>query len=636
VKGIIYSWPIKITAVILSLLMCIVSTASIMGTAVFMSMGLYSQQEWNYYATSLCENRTYYNARMVIYEYYLAYQMYEKEGAGDRSRQQELEWYEKKFSNENTNFRFRIEEEGGEAISTYQDDESYGFETEYMFEIYSEELGKDIQHTIHCYVVDPMTANDEYQTDMYWYGEGFRYRYTVLNLAIAASVFLIVLCIYLICAAGHKRGTEEIYAGGLHKLPFDFLTGLVILGGFCLMGLLETMNGYGDLLTDLIRACVGVTGIFALGLFYVMSLAVRCKNHYLWKGTIVYRCYRGIKEMIIRLYQNRSFLGKALLWILLAGASTFIIGVMCIDENSAGAFLFYILFACVVAASLAMAFQLRYKKIRQGIQKIALGDLNARVDTKGLYGELKEQAENLNSINEAVRAAVEKQLKSERMKTELITNVSHDIKTPLTSIVNYVDLLKKQEVQDETAKEYIEVLERQSIRLKKLIEDLIEASKASSGNIAVNMGRLDMTELLKQLLGEYSDRLKEHNLELVLTAPEYEMPVMADGQLLWRVFDNLLSNVQKYSQAGTRVYLDVKEEEGCAVITFRNISRYALNISGEELMERFVRGDSSRHTEGSGLGLSIAKSLTELMNGRFDILVDGDLFKVQVIFNKLV
>ena len=202
--------------------------------------------------------------------------------------------------------------------------------------------------------------------------------------------------------------------------------------------------------------------------------------------------------------------------------------------------------------------------------------------------------------------------------------------------MNYVDLLKKQQIQDPTAKEYIEVLERQAIRLKKLIEDLIEASKASTGNISVNLGVLDTTELLKQVSGEYIDRLAQHQLELVLTVPEKELPVLADGQLLWRVFDNLLSNAMKYSQPGTRVYLDLTEEKNQVLIVFRNISRYPLNISGEELMERFVRGDSSRHTEGSGLGLSIARSLTELMNGRFEIKVDGDLFKAQVTLTKTI
>lgn len=630
-KGFIYSWPIKISAVLLSLLMCIISTAGIFGSAVFMSMGFYNQQEWNYYETSLCENRTYYNARTAVYDYYLFYKDYLEDQTPEK--QNELAWYERIFSSENTNFRFTLEAEGAENISTYHG-EAYAFSREYMFSMYDEQKQEEVQYQIHCYVVDPLTADDEYQTDMYWYGEAFNYRYTVLNLAIASSILLVLLCIYLICAAGHKRETAGICVGGFHKIPFDLLTVLVGFAVICVFGFVEALGGT-DLLSDLVRACVGIFGIFALGLFYVDTLAVRCKSHSLWKQTLVYRCYRKIKEVLISLYRNRSFLWKSLCWIILAGSGTFFVGLLCIVDGNGGGFLLFVIFACVMAIALVMNFQMQYKKIRQGIERIAAGDLEARVDAQGLHGDLKEQAENLNHINEAVQAAVEKQLKSERMKTELITNVSHDIKTPLTSIVNYVDLLKKQQVQDETAAEYIEVLERQSIRLKKLIEDLIEASKASSGNITVNMNPLDMAELLKQLLGEYADRLKQYDLELVLTAPETEVPVLADGQLLWRVFDNLLSNVQKYSQPNTRVYLDVKETENFVVITFRNISRYALNISGDELMERFVRGDSSRHTEGSGLGLSIAKSLTELMNGRFEILVDGDLFKVQITFHKL-
>lgn len=630
-KGFIYSWPIKIAAVILSLLMCIVSTAGIFGSAVFMSMGFYNQQEWNYYETSLCENRTYYNARTVAYDYYVFYKDYLDDQTLDK--QKELEWYERIFSSENTNFRFILDAPDAEAISTYND-EAYGFSQDYEFGIYNPEQQQEVSYYIHCYVVDPLTADDEYQSDMYWYGEAFNYRYTVLNLAIASSILLVLLCIYLICAAGHKRGSEEICVGGFHRIPFDLLTFLVGFAGICVVGFVEALGGI-DLISDLIRSCVGISGIFALGLFYVDTLAVRCKSHSLWKKTLVYRCYWKIKEALVRLYQNRSFLWKSLCWIIIAGIGTFTMGALCIADENTGGFLLFVIFACMLAVAVVMNFQIQYKKIRHGIQQIAAGHIEARVNAEGLHGDLKEQAENLNHINEAVQAAVEKQLKSERMKTELITNVSHDIKTPLTSIVNYVDLLKKQQVQDETAAEYIEVLERQSIRLKKLIEDLIEASKASSGNITVTMNPLDMAELLKQLLGEYDDRLKQYDLELVLTAPESEVPVLADGQLLWRVFDNLLSNVQKYSQPHTRVYLDVKEVESFVIITFRNISRYALNISGDELMERFVRGDSSRHTEGSGLGLSIAKSLTELMNGHFEILVDGDLFKVQITFHKL-
>lgn len=226
-------------------------------------------------------------------------------------------------------------------------------------------------------------------------------------------------------------------------------------------------------------------------------------------------------------------------------------------------------------------------------------------------------------------------MKSERFKTELITNVSHDIKTPLTSIINYVDLIKKENPENENIKNYIEVLDRQSGRLKKLIEDLVEASKASTGSLAVNLAESDVSVLLSQTVGEFDERLKAAGLTAVLGLPEKPVLIMADGRHLWRVFDNLMNNICKYSQKGTRVYLDVAESSGTVTVIFKNISAYELNISGEELTERFVRGDRSRNTEGSGLGLSIARSLTELQDGTLDIDIDGDLFKVTLTFNSI-
>ena len=223
-------------------------------------------------------------------------------------------------------------------------------------------------------------------------------------------------------------------------------------------------------------------------------------------------------------------------------------------------------------------------------------------------------------------------MKSERFKTELITNVSHDIKTPLTSIINYVDLLEKEEINNETAKEYIGVLSRQSARLKKLIEDLIEASKASTGNVSVNLSQFELGILLTQALGEYEERFAQNNLQVVLNKTDETLLVMADNRHMWRVFDNILNNIAKYAQPNTRVYIDANRKNNIAEISFRNISKDALNISGDELMERFVRGDSSRNTEGSGLGLSIAKSLTEVQKGKLDIQIDGDLFKVRLAF----
>ena len=230
---------------------------------------------------------------------------------------------------------------------------------------------------------------------------------------------------------------------------------------------------------------------------------------------------------------------------------------------------------------------------------------------------------------------MEEQIRSERLKTELITNVSHDIKTPLTSIVNYVDLLSREDIPEGPAREYLEVLRRQSARLRKLTEDLIEASKAATGNIEVHAEPMDVNVLLSQAAGEYEEKLRGLELEPVLTFGSETTEILADGRLLWRVFDNLMSNICKYALPGTRVYLSTAVAKGAVEITFRNISRYPLNITSSELMERFVRGDASRSTEGSGLGLSIAQSLTTLQGGDFDLTIDGDLFKAVLRFPAL-
>lgn len=223
-------------------------------------------------------------------------------------------------------------------------------------------------------------------------------------------------------------------------------------------------------------------------------------------------------------------------------------------------------------------------------------------------------------------------MKSERFKTELITNVSHDIKTPLTSIINYVDLLNKEELSNESAKEYIQIISRNSDRLKKLVVDLVDASKASSGVLNLNMQPIKIDVLLEQLVGEYSERLSENHLEPIIHCPDESLWIMADGQRIYRVFDNLMNNICKYALTGTRVYLLLEKDNNQTIITFKNISSEKLDISAKDLLKRFVRGDKSRNTEGSGLGLSIAESLTKLQNGTFDISLDGDLFKIIITF----
>ena len=252
-----------------------------------------------------------------------------------------------------------------------------------------------------------------------------------------------------------------------------------------------------------------------------------------------------------------------------------------------------------------------------------------------LKGALKEMAIYVNDIASGFSNAINESLKSERLKTELITNVSHDIKTPLTSIINYVDLLKKENIQDEKVKEYIDILDKKSQRLKKLTEDLVEASKVSSGNVKLNLENINIKELFNQTIGEFKDRFEEKNLIIETTIPNDNIKINADSRYLYRIIENLFSNITKYALEGSRVYIDIIEKEKIVDISIKNISKDKLNISSDELMQRFVRGDKSRYTEGSGLGLSIAKSLTELQGGTFDIIIDGDLFKVHIIWSKV-
>lgn len=264
-------------------------------------------------------------------------------------------------------------------------------------------------------------------------------------------------------------------------------------------------------------------------------------------------------------------------------------------------------------------------------KRMSQGDLDTKVNKKALLGCFDEFAEDLNNLADVAVVAARNQMKSERMKTELITNMSHDIKTPLTSIINYVDLLQKAQSQEE-AEQYLEVLARQSQRMKKLIEDLVEMSKATTGNLSVDIRQVDAGETVNQALGEFADKLAASQLTPVFNQPETPVYIQADGRLAWRVLSNLLSNAVKYALPGTRLYLDLVELEGKVLLSLKNISRDQLNVSAEELMERFVRGDASRNTEGSGLGLNIAKSLMELQNGQLQLLVDGDLFKATLIF----
>ena len=342
-----------------------------------------------------------------------------------------------------------------------------------------------------------------------------------------------------------------------------------------------------------------------------------------WMMSMIGKCFRWTTGRLARFFGllpiTWQFLttGFTLVFLLYVMMRTYKVGYILLG--------FGIFFAVILYAASAFAILLESAK------RMSKGDLDTQVDDRMLIGGFREFAERLNDLAGVAVIAAQKQLKSERMKTELITNVSHDIKTPLTSIINYVDLLQKPHTEDQQA-QYLEVLDRQSQRLKKLIDDLMEMSKASTGNMSVDIETVDAAEAVNQALGEFADKLERAQLMPVFRQPEEQVLMLADGRLVWRIMSNLLGNAVKYALPGTRIYLDLLQMDGKVVISMKNISREELNVHADELMERFVRGDASRNTEGSGLGLNIAQSLMELQKGQLQILVDGDLFKVTLIF----
>lgn len=458
------------------------------------------------------------------------------------------------------------------------------------------------------------------------------------------SLFVAVICfIFIMCGAGHKNGKSGITPGVLTPLHLDVLT--AAFGIVAVLGLILGVEGGRSFENGMaIVYFIFIATIIAVWCtIYCAELALRFKLGQWWKRTIIYNVMCVLGKAVRFLWNTMVTLlrGLPLVFTTVMICAGVVIGEIIlfalwgIDDAP---FIWLLEKIIVIPAVLYIA--LVCKKLQEGSEALAEGNLNYKIDTSKMVLDFKEHGENLNRIGEGISKAVNERMKSEHLKTELITNVSHDIKTPLTSIINYADLLgnvanEENHLNQEKVAEYSEVLLRQSKRLKKLLEDLVEASKATTGNMEVKMEKCQLGVLLSQAVGEYESRFWEKQLELIVKQPEEPVWIMADGRRLWRVFDNLLNNVCKYAQENTRVYLTVEPKEAQVEIIFRNMSKYALDMTGEELEERFVRGDKSRHMEGNGLGLSIAKSLVELQNGTMEIVTDGDLFKVVLRFNVL-
>ncbi len=451
----------------------------------------------------------------------------------------------------------------------------------------------------------------------------------LLPLSIIAVLVLLIMNCFLI---GLRNEKGEVILNAFDKTPL--LVALIILFILSMIGCGFLIALTSENLTLILSGtAIGAVIVYISFVFFLETIIKRIKSKTLFRNTITYRILRWIKSLITSMTRNANMTVKLILIFIAFGILNIIGFGSSINNEPIG---FFILIAIWVYAFAKMhQWLVRYIEIKNAINEIYIGNTEVHLDEKRYKGSLNSMAIQVNDIAGGLSNAIQEKLKSERLKTELITNVSHDIKTPLTSIINYVDLLKKEKMPNEQAEEYLNILDNKSQRLKRLTEDLVEASKASSGNIKLNIEKLNVNELLKQVSGEFEDKFKSRNLEEVMSLPEKNVYINADSRYMYRILENMYSNISKYAMDNTRVYIDVIPNNNRITIQMKNISKEKLNISTEELMQRFVRGDSARNTEGSGLGLSIATSLTTLQGGTFNIYLDGDLYKVIIEFDMI-
>lgn len=670
----------KFVAGLLFVVMTALCLASVTGVAVLADGGAYADGGARMRENELF-SQVYQNVDIVAV-YYGVYQSAQELG----EKTETLSYYESRFAKENSNYFFTITDaDGNVLLSNYTDAYQYSDATAYtlhrnpqprretktfsseeamseylesLYEQYgdrdvsassgsivNEQTGEEtfelqVQYTVYDsetvtitgYVRSNLEAKDEIYYNLFWLDKLISARNWLIVIGASSLVLTVALLVFLLSSAGHKEGEEKIHLTWFDRIPLDLLLFIWI----CLGGITVAM---GDVVYSQTEAIVFASMVVLcwvpLILVLLMSFASRVKAGTVFKNNVLYWLLTKIKKFLLWLWHGLCYLVRSLPLYWKAGVfwtALSLLEMMFVLVSGSGETLTFWFFEKLVLTAVLILIVINMRRLQEGAKRIAAGEVDYTIDLTHMIGDFKAHGEDLNCIRDGLQTAVDERVKSERMKAELITNVSHDIKTPLTSIVNYVDLLKKEELGSDTAREYVAVLERQAQRLKKLTEDVVEASKASTGSIPVNLERTDLNVLLSQAAGEFTDRFAEQKLELCFSASQEQTYVMADGRLLWRVFSNLMSNVGKYALEGTRVYLSIDVQRGRGVISLKNISRYPLNVSGEELMERFVRGDKSRTSEGSGLGLSIARSLTELQGGVFDITVDGDLFKVTISF----
>ncbi len=533
-----------------------------------------------------------------------------------------------KLSNENIEYiNSGLDEEGIETIGNVETSDLGNDEQQ---DKNTEEIATN-NYTIYTALLDEMEYVDGIYTDQLLYNTLSLVNQNLIVLIPLLIGLMIALVPVIIIGVGRSSKQEGIALNWFDKIKIELATFIAIMIG-CIGAVLSlSVGGASTIVTFTLGISIAAVGFLIIYLACILlfeTVVKRIKTHTFWKTTIAYWIYVKTKDLIANLKTTKKVI---LYFILFIVANLFCFAIMWSD-GFPGFVLTVILYA--VTLNLLMKRVKSFHKITDTIHSLYQGDTDIHLTETELCKEMQGTGKEINDIAGGLSNAIEEKLKSERLKTELITNVSHDIKTPLTSIINYVDLLKKEKIEGEKAKEYLEILDNKSQRLKKLTEDLVEASKASSGAIKLNKEKLNVKELIKQVSGEFEDKFKAQGLQEIISLPEEDAYIYADSRYVYRVLENMYSNIAKYAMEGTRVYTDIIEKGNQVLIQLKNVSKQKLNISTEELMQRFVRGDASRNTEGSGLGLSIARSLTELQEGSFNIYLDGDLFKVTITFEK--
>ena len=493
-----------------------------------------------------------------------------------------------------------------------------------------QEMLMDSPHEMYVLINDVLLPGDDFYEGFNLYTEVKELIPYAIGTLIGTLTLLTLSLGYLIMVSGRREKGGEVHLADIDKIYNDIQSLFVLFAAGISMIIVSNIHFSNSGYTPGIIVVIITFAIdAAIGMTYFFSMLRQFKKGVLLKNTLVYKVFSSVINLARNCFNDKIFKPWVLALMLAYGLINGILFIVAIDQE-------WLIYPLFIIPFNGFAVHMAFKRLKsltlimEAAKEISQGNLDHQLDNTEVSLEFSSFAKDIQSIQGGLRNAVNEAIKGERMKTDLVTNVSHDLKTPLTSIINYVDLLEQEEINNETARGYLEILNEKSYRLKQLIEDLIEASKASSGNLAITKEEVDLHELITQACGEYEEKIGEAQLDIRINAPEEKTIILADGKYMWRIVENIMSNALKYSMPNSRIYIDIERDKGYGVLTMKNMSAYPLDIDPNELTERFTRVDESRTTEGSGLGLSIAQSLTGIQDGTFNIAIDGDLFKVTI------